>query len=56
MSRFLTDRRSVTSLEYALLAGALALVLVSVLRVPVIDLMQALQHVLVAMRGHVPSL
>ena len=34
MPRLFTDRRAVTSLEYALLAGAIALVLFEVLQAP----------------------
>ena len=34
MRKFATDRRGVTSLEYALLAAALAVVLLQVLQVP----------------------
>jgi Flp pilus assembly pilin Flp len=48
MLRLLTDRRGVTSLEYALLAATLALAVMSALWVPATNMAVLLSHILTA--------
>jgi Flp pilus assembly pilin Flp len=48
MFRLLTDRRGVTSLEYALLAATLALAVMSALWVPASNMAALLSHILTA--------
>ncbi len=55
MSRMVRDRRGVTSLEYALVAGAIALVLFEVLQVPANDISEFVGRLLAAWGGHSPS-
>jgi Flp pilus assembly pilin Flp len=52
MLRLLTDRRGVTSLEYALLAGAIALVLFEVLQAPANALGDLLAQMFSGPGGH----
>jgi Flp pilus assembly pilin Flp len=49
--KFLKDRRSVTALEYALLGAALALVLVTVLRLPAENLASEVTRLVAAMHA-----
>jgi Flp pilus assembly pilin Flp len=51
----LTDRRSVTSLEYALLAAAIALVLFEVMQVPAQALSDVIQQLFGGSGGHGPG-
>jgi Flp pilus assembly pilin Flp len=46
MPKFLTDRRAVTSLEYALVAAAIGIVLLNVLQVPAESLASVIASVL----------
>jgi Flp pilus assembly pilin Flp len=48
MFKLLTDRRGVTSLEYALLAATLALAVVSALWVPATHMATLMSHILTA--------
>jgi Flp pilus assembly pilin Flp len=45
MRKFLTDRRGITSLEYAVVAASMAIVLIEVLQVPLQALANALGSV-----------
>jgi Flp pilus assembly pilin Flp len=49
--KIITDRRAVTSLEYALIAGALALVLVEVLQVPMQLVGDLVSHAVASLNG-----
>jgi Flp pilus assembly pilin Flp len=50
--RLLPDRRAVTSFEYALLAGAIALVLFEVLQAPATALSDVLSQLFSGAGGH----
>jgi Flp pilus assembly pilin Flp len=52
LRQFITDRRGVTALEYSLLAGTIALALMSVLEVPAHELMGAATHFLRMIAAH----
>ena len=51
MPKIFTDRRAVSSLEYALMIGAIALVLVEVLQVPMQLAGDYAAHVMTSFRG-----
>jgi Flp pilus assembly pilin Flp len=52
LRHFISDRRGVTALEYSLLAGTIALALMSVLEVPAHEFVKGLTHVLHMLVGH----
>ena len=52
LRHFISDRRGVTALEYSLLAGTIALALMSVLEVPAHEAANGLVQVMHMLVGH----
>jgi Flp pilus assembly pilin Flp len=55
MPKILANRRAVTSLEYALVAGALALVLFEVMQAPAHALGEVISHLFGSPAGHLSA-